>query len=259
MKIAQINLVDRLRRVAAAVLALQLALAVSEAPAQGAASLEWYGHAFVRLTSPQGVRVAMDPFGAIGYPMPEPEADIVTISHEHGDHNNAALLRGKPVVLRGLTEGGGDWRSIDYRFKDVRVTSVPVYHDEQQGRQRGKNTMVVVDLAGLRIAHLSDMGHLPTDAQARALGRVDVLLVPVGGKFSIDGRQAREVLARLEPRVAIPIHYKTAATASWPIEDERSFVEGHPRVKRVAGSRMTLDAAALPPLTEIWVLEPPGR
>ncbi|MBI2462154.1 MAG: MBL fold metallo-hydrolase [Candidatus Rokubacteria bacterium] len=114
-----------------------------------------------------------------------------------------------------------------------------------------------VDLGGLRVAHLSDMGHLPTEAQYQALERVDLLLVPVGGHFSIDGRQAREIVERLKPRVAIPIHYKTAATATWPIEDERAFVEGHPRVSRLSTSRVVLGRGALPSATEIWVLEPP--
>lgn len=230
----------------------------SVAWAQGAVTLEWYGHAFVRLTSPSGIRVAMDPFGEIGYPMPQVEAEIVTVSHKHADHSNDWLIRGDPVVLRGLTDGGQDWRPVRYRLKDVHITSVPVYHDDQKGRLRGKNTMIVVDLGGLRVAHLSDMGHIPTDAQFQALGRVDVLLIPVGGKFSIDGRQARQIVDRLAPRVTIPIHYKTAATANWPIEDERAFVEGYPRVKRISGSRVSLDPKTLPPLPEIWVLKPPG-
>lgn len=232
-------------------------LLASVARAQGEVSLEWYGHAFVRLTSPEGVRVAMDPFGEIGYPTPRVEAEIVTVSHEHSDHNNAKLIRGNPVILRGLTEGGKDWAHISYQQRGMRIASVPVYHDAQQGRLRGKNNMIVVDLGGLRVAHLSDMGHVPTEEQFQALGQVDVLLVPVGGNFSIDGSQARRIVERLKPRVAIPIHYKTAATASWPIEDERAFVDGYPRVKRISGSRIVLDPRTLPPLTEIWVLGPP--
>lgn len=238
--------------------ALLPVLLASPGGAQGEVTLEWYGHAFVRLTSPQRVRVAMDPFGEIGYPMPMVEAEIVTVSHEHGDHNNARLIRGAPVILRGLTEGGKDWNPISYRQKDVIIASIPVYHDNQQGRLRGKNNMIVVDVEGLRVAHLSDMGHLLTEAQLQALGRVDVLLIPVGGNFSMDGRQARQTVERLNPRVAIPIHYKTAATASWPIEDEAAFVEGYPRVKRISGPRVLLNPKTLPSQTEIWILEPPA-
>lgn len=239
-----------------AVVGLVGLLVAAPAGAAGPVTLEWYGHAFVRLTLPGGVRVALDPFGAIGYPMPKVEADIVTVSHEHGDHNNARLVGGEPTVLRGL-DAGGDWRTIDHRRGDVRVTGIPVHHDAEAGRRRGKNTMVVVDLAGVRVAHLSDMGHEPTEAQYRALGRIDVLLVPVGGHFSIDGRTARQIVDRLRPKVAIPIHYRTAATADWPIEDEQAFVAGFPRVKRVPGNRVTLDPSAWPAATEIWVLTPP--
>lgn len=243
-----------------AALAFIAALLGSGPAAQAEVLLEWYGHAFVRLTSPESVRVAMDPFGDIGYPMPEVDAEVVTISHEHSDHNNVKLIRGSPTILRGLTEGGEDWTPIRFAHKDVAITSVPVYHDAQQGARRGKNNMILVDLGEVRVAHLSDMGHLPSEAKFQALGRVDILLVPVGGNFSIDGRQARWIAERLNPRVAIPIHYKTPATARWPIDDERAFVERYPRVKRVAGSRINLDARTLPSSTEIWVLEPPtGR
>lgn len=238
-------------------LALSVAMLAFVAQAEAVITIEWYGHAFLRLTSPEGVRIAMDPFGDIGYPIPDVEADVVTISHEHGDHNNAGLLRGNPVILRGLTAGGRDWAPIRFTRADVSITSVPVFHDAEQGARRGKNTIVLVEAGGLRVAHLSDIGHVPTDAQFQAMGRVDLLLVPVGGNFSIDGRQAHRILDRLQPRVAIPIHYKTAATARWPIEDERRFVEGYPRVKRLPGSRVVLTPEALPAATEIWVLAPP--
>lgn len=191
--------------------------------------------------------------------MPKLEAEIVTLSHEHGDHNNARIVRGNPVVFRGLTSGGADWQPVSHRDKDVSITSVPVYHDDQEGRLRGKNTVFVVDLGGLRVAHFSDIGHVPTDTQFRMLGRVDVALIPVGGRFWINGRQARQIVDRLDPRVAIPIHYRTAATATWPMDDERAFVAGHARAKRVSGSRLSLNLGILPSLTEIWVLEPPTR
>lgn len=247
------------RHVAVPTLISSVLLAAPNTTSGAEALLEWYGHAFVRLTSPEGVRVPMDPFGDIGYPLPEVEAEIVTISHEHSDHNNVKLIHGSPAILRGLTQGGEDWRPISFAHKDVTITSVPVYHDAQRGKRRGKNNMILVDLGGVRVAHLSDMGHVPTEAKFQALGRVDILLVPVGDNFSIDGRQARQIIDRLSPRIAIPIHDKTAATARWPIEDERVFVEGHPRVKRVSGARLTLNSGTLPWFPKIWLLEPPTR
>ena len=226
----------------------------SPAAGQQSPTLRWLGHAFFLVVSPQGVRVALDPFGNIGYPMPEVVADIVTVSHEHGDHNGARRIAGSPVVLRGLKAGGAGWNPISFRMKDVRITSLPAYHDEEKGRRRGLNTIFVVEIGGLRLAHLSDIGHNLSASTVEAMGRIDVLLVPVGGNFSIDGRQAREIMTRLGPRVTIPIHYKTPATARWPIEDETTFVLGLKNVKRLNLHTVSLRPEALPSTPEIWVM-----
>ncbi len=233
---------------------LFLVLATPLASAANHATLKWYGHAFFLLTSPQGVRVAMDPFGNIGYPMPKVEADVVTLSHEHGDHNNPGAISGGPEILRGLKKGGRDWNSISFRRKDVRITTFRGYHDELKGSQRGLNAIFVVEAGGVRVAHLSDIGQIPPERTLKAMGKIDVLLVPVGGYYSIDGRQARELLSRLKPKVAIPSHYKTEVTATWPISDEKPFTEGHARVKYLGTTSIKIDPGALPNDTEIWVM-----
>ena len=196
----------------------------------------------------------MDPFGKIGYPLPEVEADAVTISHEHGDHSNATLVQGKPVVLRGLEMGGQHWARANFRLKDVRIASLPAYHDGVQGKQRGLNTIFVVDVSGLRVVHMSDIGQLPSEEALRALRKVDVLLVPVGGVYSIDSSEATEVVTRLKPAVAIPIHYKTEATRDWPIMDEKPFLEGKERVRQV-GKTVELRRDRLSSPGEIWVMD----
>jgi len=240
--------------------ALVLALLVSasgpvrSAAPQGEATLRWFGHAFVLITSPEGVRVAMDPFGEIGYPMPDVEADVVTISHGHGDHSNAPLVKGKPEVLQGLTPDGRDWARVNFRRRDVTITSFRAYHDKAQGKQRGLNTLFLVEVGGLRIAHLSDIGHVPAEEALRALGRVDILLVPVGGVYSIDGAEATQLADRLKAAITIPIHYKTEATASWPIADELAFLEGKPRVRRV-GNSVRISRELLPRNPEVWVMD----
>lgn len=226
---------------------------VNSANAAEAATLRWFGHAFFLLTSAQGVRVALDPFGEIGYPMPEVTADVVTVSHAHADHAGVERVAGSPVVLRGLSADGGDWSAISYRLKDVQITTLPAYHDDVQGRTRGLNTIFIVETNGLRLAHLSDIGHTLSEADLEAMGRIDVLLIPVGGKFSIDGREAKEVMSRLDPRVTIPIHYKTAATASWPIEDEGTFLAGLENVRRLEQLTVSLTRETLPEQPEVWV------
>lgn len=220
---------------------------------EGRVAIRFYGHAFVQVTSPQGVRVAMDPFGQIGYPMPDVTAEIVTISHGHGDHNNAALIKGNPKILRGLGMGGKHWARVNHRDRDVRVQAFPAYHDKEEGKKRGLNSIFLLVVAGLRIAHMSDIGQVPSDQVFDALGRTDLLLIPVGGHFSIDAKEATEIVERLKPPVVVPIHYKTDATASWPIADERAFVQDKARVKQV-GHQVEISQETLPKETEIWIM-----
>jgi L-ascorbate metabolism protein UlaG (beta-lactamase superfamily) len=224
------------------------------APAGGAVTLRHFGHAFFLVTSGEGVRVALDPFTDIGYPMPEVEAEVVTISHEAPDHNNVTLIRGIPEVLRGLERGGRGWTRVQHVLRDVRVAALPAYHDKVQGKERGLNAVFLVEASGIRIAHLSDVGDMPPEETIQALGRVDVLLVPVGGGHGLDATDATRVVERLKPAIAIPIHYKTAATAGSLMADERPFLEGKPRVRRV-GSTIQLRRASLPRETEIWAMD----
>ncbi len=235
--------------------AVGLGLSLMSSPdAAQAVTLRWFGHAFFLMTSTEGVRVAMDPFGEIGYPLPEVAADVVTVSHEHGDHNGADRLAGSPVILRGLKPGGAGWNSISYGMKDVRITALPAYHDDVQGRRAGLNTIFIVETGGLRLAHLSDIGHTLSEETLEAMGSVDILLVPVGGKFSIDGRQAQEVMSRLRPRVTVPIHYKTSVTATWPIADESGFVAGLKNVRRLDTLTVSVTPETLPTQPEVWVM-----
>ena len=222
--------------------------------AADALTLRWFGHAFFVVTSSGGVRVAMDPFGDIGYPMPAVGADVVTGSHEHGDHNAPGRLAGSPAILRGLEAGGADWNAISYDLRDVRIAALPAYHDNVEGRKLGLNSIFVVETGDLRLAHLSDIGHTLSEATLDALGPIDILLVPVGGKFSIDGSQAREIMASLQPRITVPIHYKTPVTANWPIEDESAFLAGLENVKRLDALAVSVTPETLPARPEVWVM-----
>ncbi|MEE9240760.1 MAG: MBL fold metallo-hydrolase [bacterium] len=236
-------------------LAIGLAMSLSgSAAAAEPVVLRWYGHSFFVVTSAQGVRVALDPISDVGYSMPKEPPDIVTVSHEHSDHNRVDRLGGSPVVLRGLTAGGGGWNSISYQKKDVRISALRAYHDDVKGRRFGLNSIFLVEAGGLRIAHLSDIGGALSGETVKAMGRIDILLIPVGGKFSIDGRGAREIMARLKPRVTVPIHYKTPVTANWPIEDENAFLEGLKNVKRLDTLTVSLTPETLPVQPEVWVM-----
>lgn len=220
-------------------------------------TIAWYGHAAFLITSPKGVRVLTDPYpGNLGYGNRRFSADIVTVSHEHFDHNSVASVEGDPVALRGL-DGSGGWASASKTVDDVTVSAIGgSYHDAEQGSKRGKNSFFLIEAGGLRLLHLGDLGEVPSKELVDKAGRVDVLFIPVGGFFTIDGPTAVRVAALFGAKVVIPMHYKTRAIADWQISDEQPFIEGQPGVKRVGTSQVVLDPAKLPANQEIWILEP---
>jgi L-ascorbate metabolism protein UlaG (beta-lactamase superfamily) len=243
---------------ALAVMAVPGALLVARAAAPGpAAKLTWYGQACFLLESAGGTRVVMDPIpGAIGYTPPaDLKADVVTVSHEHGDHNNVALVQGKPKVLRGLTEDKKGWVRVNEKAGDVAIRSVGVYHDEEKGAKRGLNAVFVFEVAGVRIAHLGDLGHLLDDKQVSAIGNVDVVLIPVGGFFTIDARQATRVVDQLRPRlIVVPMHYKTDVLTIKELATVDAFLAGKPNVRREKGNTLSITGVKARPSTEVVVL-----
>jgi L-ascorbate metabolism protein UlaG (beta-lactamase superfamily) len=214
--------------------------------------LTWYGQSCFLLETAAGTRVLMDPFGkAAGYPLPANlRADVVTISHEHPDHNNVRMSTGTPHVIHGLTADKKGWARIEERFRDVSIRSVGVYHDDKRGAVRGLDTVFIFEVGGLRIAHLGDLGHTLDDDQLEAIGSVDVLLVPVGGATTIDAYQATRVIDQLHPRLmVVPMHYKTDALDL--------FLERKANVRREASSTIVLTSVKARPATEIVLLTPP--
>ena len=230
-------------------------------PTPGAAptaQLQWLGHSAFLLSSSQGTRVLIDPPSAgIGYAIaPIAGVDAVLVTHEHPDHNNVGLATGSPLILRGLSAAG--WNTIDQRVKDIRIYSpspaLSVYHDSQQGAQRGRNTIFVLEVDGLRLAHLGDLGHVLTPEIVQAMGSVDVLLVPVGGIYTIDAAGATQVVGQVSPPVVIPMHYKTPKlAANWPGAGVEPFLEGK-RVERTSSTVIRLSRPTLPTQTIVVLL-----
>ena len=147
------------------------------------------------------VRVVTDPVGqAAGFKQIKTEADVVTISHDHFDHNDLSLIEGEPMIINGPGE---------YEVKGVYITGIQSFHDNKQGKERGRNTLYTFDIDDLRICHLGDLGDKLTDKNLENLDGVDVLLVPVGGGFSLSPSLAMEVIKQVGPSVVIPMHFKT--------------------------------------------------
>lgn len=177
--------------------------------------LKWYGHSCFALTTDSGLVILSDPFDdLVGYPVPRCAADIVTQSHQHHDHNDVSSLTRVGRILKD---------ACDVRIENVHIQTLSCFHDEAQGAKRGENLIFLFEADGLRIAHCGDLGHMLSPGQIAALGRIDVLLVPVGGYYTIDAQCADALRRALSPRLTIPMHYLTAAL-SFPIADEGQFL-----------------------------------
>jgi len=213
--------------------------------------ITFLGHAAFLITTADGTKVVTDPYepggfgGAIGYgPLREP-ADVVVVSHEHADHNYVSMVPGRPVVVRGAGEA---------THRGVRFRSLATYHDPSRGAERGPNTVRVIEADGITVCHLGDLGDQITAADATCLGPIDVLMVPVGGTFTVDAKGATAIVNRLRPRIAIPMHFKTSKT-SLNLAPVDGFLAGKRRVRRVDGSDLEVTRDNLPEPTEIVVLQ----
>ena len=194
------------------------AVALSAPAADDAKKIQirWYGQSFFTLTTTTGATVAFDPHSMPQYNRPTATADVVCISHEHDDHNQAGSVEkvAKENVLHGLTARGRatSYAKIDRDFKDLKlkVRTVPTFHDQNEGLDRGKNAVFVVEADGLKFVFLGDLGHQLSEEQVKAIGPVDVLFIPVGGIYTLNGDGAKKVVAQLKPRLFIlPMHYGT--------------------------------------------------
>lgn len=179
--------------------------------------LRYFGHSLFTMTFHSGVILLTDPYGSFcQYPERSLDADIVTISHHHFDHDAMESVRGEPLVL--------DQEGVYRPAQGIVITGIQTFHDTQQGQRRGRNLVFVVEAEGLRIAHLGDLGHLPDDAQREAIGRLDVLLVPVGGTYTLDANKAYECVELLKPRITVPMHYQTRFSRDMSVATEAEFL-----------------------------------
>lgn len=215
--------------------------------------IRYYLHSMFGLSS-GGTTIVIDPWNDdIGHPKVNVSPDAVVISHEHFDHTNVPLCGGSPRVVRCLKNEGNEWAALDERVGPFRVTGVPTYHDAEQGKARGKNMVTIFETEGLRVVHLGDLGHPLSPEQVRAIGKVDLLMIPVGGHYTIGPAEADGVIAQVNPRVVVPMHFKTRANASWPIGTLDDFMKGRAGAKR-RGATITVTPQSLPAAREIWAL-----
>jgi L-ascorbate metabolism protein UlaG (beta-lactamase superfamily) len=166
--------------------------------------IKWFGQSAFLLTSEFGTRILIDPYDKLlGYRMPKPiEADIVAVTHNHGDHNKIHVVSGNYMLVNEPKE---------YSHDHVLIRGFKTYHDKVNGKKRGNNIVFRFDVDGLTIVHCGDLGHLLTEGQIRDIGKIDILMIPVGGKMTLNGVDAAHVMNQLHPTVTIPMHYRTKA------------------------------------------------
>lgn len=159
------------------------------------------GHSCFLLEESTGTRVITDPYSSdIGITLPPVSADVVTVSHSHYDHNNVKAVLGHPMVID---------KPGMHDVKGVQIFGLNTYHDEHNGAKRGSNVIFNIRMDGVNVCHLGDIGHGPSPMMIEAIGPVDILLIPVGGTYTIDAEVAKEYVDRLMPSVVIPMHFKT--------------------------------------------------
>ncbi|MFH1502873.1 MAG: MBL fold metallo-hydrolase [Candidatus Eisenbacteria bacterium] len=212
--------------------------------------ITWLGHASFLVESSDGTRIVTDPYeagsydGAVGYAPISERADIVTVSHDHADHNAVDVLSGNPEVVRGTDE---------HSVKGVSIRGVDTFHDESKGQDRGRNTIFVMSVDGMTIGHLGDLGHVLSEEEVTALGHVDVLLAPVGGYYTIGPEQAKAVAESVGAKVIIPMHFKTDALG-FPIQPVDDFLKLMDNVERTGGRTVEIASGDLGDSPRVIVL-----
>lgn len=207
--------------------------------------ISWLGHSCFRIKGSQAT-VITDPYAPeLGYSLDKPTARIVTVSHQHPGHAFVQGIAGEPKLVAGPGE---------YEISGVLIIGIATFHDGEEGRQRGKNTVYLIEVDELTVCHLGDLGHVLTSEQVEAIDNVDVLLLPVGGVSTIDATLAAGIVRQLEPKVVLPMHYQTAALRQ-ELEPVDRFLK-EMGVKEISSqAKLSLTKAKLPASTQVFLLD----
>lgn len=212
--------------------------------------ITWLGHSAFRIRGKTST-VVTDPYdpGTVGLKFAKTEANIVTISHGHADHNRPDLVTGTPQVITGPGE---------YEIGGVSIFGISTFHDNKQGAERGKSTVYVITIDGVVICHLGDLGHKLTEEQVGEIGNVDVVLIPVGGVYTIDAKDAASIVATIEPSVVIPMHYKIEGVKSEimsSLDGVEKFIK-EIGVEPLKEAKFVVTKESLPEEMQLVILEP---
>ncbi len=205
--------------------------------------ITYLGHSCFRIRGSQAV-IITDPFPpGLGYTLGKQTADIVTISHGDPSHSYAQGVTGAHTI-----KGPGE-----YEIAGVLILGVTTYHDAVKGQTKGKNTVYLFEIDGVNICHLGDIGHIPTDEQLEDIGSIDILMVPVGGVSPINANMAAQIIRKVEPKIAIPMHYKTVKTKR-DLEPVENFLKEMAVTLAEPKPKLTVTRNSLPLTMQVVVL-----
>jgi len=225
-------------------------LYIMSVAASGPIQIKWFGHSFFQITTSSGTRIITDPFGAMGFPMPEVWPHVVTVGREHGNHNNVGLAKGNPLVLRGLKEGGSDWNQVNTTFRDVLIYNVPVHQRGVPEYWGLRGSAFVFEVDGLCVLHSGDVSEPFNEDQLQLIGHVDILLQTIGGVYTAGPEGAKQIIEQLGPKIVIPMHY-------WQNMGNviERFTTGPYKVRTLETNTFVVSKESLPAETEIIVLK----
>ena len=211
--------------------------------------IKWNGHASFTITASDGTVFVTDPYdpsgygGVLRYEQVKDTADAVLVSHDHADHNYVKGIPGSPKVVKDSDQ-----------VKDIQIKGISTHHDESGGSERGDNVVFVFAVDGINICFVGDLGHQLSSEQVEAIGPVDLLLIPVGGTYTVDADGAAKVAEALSPKLIIPMHYKTDK-CDLPISGVDGFLERMENVIQLQKSEVEISPDKMPAAgTEVWVL-----
>lgn len=208
--------------------------------------IKWLGHSSFLIESERGIKIITDPFDeTLGYKIPRIKVNIVTVSHEHFDHNYVRGVKGRPVVFKGPVKR----ESHKMEFKGILT-----YHDSVFGSKRGPNTIFIIKADGLKLCHLGDLGHILSPDKLAEIGAIDILFIPVGGFYTIDSTQATQIINDIKPKITIPMHYKTEVI-KFSIDPVEIFLSNKDNVKRLESNELEIRKDTLPENNQIFVLQ----
>ncbi len=193
--------------------------------------ITWLGHSCFLLQDSKGKKLLTDPFDAtIGYEIYNGSPDLVTISHKHFDHNYTKALNGNYKIIDKIGT---------FYICDIPIKGTPSYHDKDKGAKRGDNIIFTFKMDGYTMCHLGDLGHSLSNDDIDAIGNVDILFIPVGGNYTLDGKEAAEVAKKINPKIVIPMHYKTPLV-SFPLDGIETFLMNMKNAVKVASNKLSL-------------------